>query len=181
MAGGAVDRVVSQFLTELDTLDEYSEVTVLGATNRPDLVDPALLSPRRFAYVVELTMPDEAARREILDAQTRKMPLADDVDLDTLASRSEGMSGADIASFCQRAALNEIRALIAAERRNGNAGGAKPASSEALRIRMRTLEEALEEQRHAVTARTSKASANGTNGTGDPGRVPSAAPAARPI
>jgi len=179
MAGGAVDRVVSQLLTELDTLDEYSEVTVLGATNRPDLVDPALLSPRRFAYVVELTMPDQAARLEILSAQTRKMPLADDVDLDALASRSDGMSGADIASFCQRAALNEIRAVIAADRRNG--ADAKAASSEALRIRMRTLEEALEEQRHAVTARTAKARSNGTNGAGDSGRVPSAAPAARPV
>jgi SpoVK/Ycf46/Vps4 family AAA+-type ATPase len=123
-------------------------------------------------------MPDEAARRQILGAQTRKMPLADEVDLDALASSSDGMSGADIASFCQRAALNEIRALIAADRRNG--GSLATTSSEALRISMRTLEEALDEQRHAVAARTSKRT-GGTNGTADPGRVPSAAPAARPV
>jgi transitional endoplasmic reticulum ATPase len=171
MAGGAVDRVVSQLLTELDTLDELSEVTVLGATNRPDLVDPALLSPRRFAYVVELAMPDEAARREILTAQTRKMPLADEVDLDILAARSEGMSGADLASMCQRAALNEIRSLIAHDDANGTASHAKGD----LRIRMQTLEAALEEARHGVAHRNSR------NGTASTSRVPSAAPAARQV
>ncbi|MGE3272599.1 MAG: AAA family ATPase, partial [Chloroflexota bacterium] len=169
MTGGAVDRVVSQLLTELDTLDELSEVTVLGATNRPDLVDPALLSPRRFAYVVELTMPDEASRREILEAQTRKMPLADDVDLELLAARSEGMSGADLASMCQRAALNEIRQIIA------NEAASVPAGE--LRVSMRTLEEALEDARHGVTMRSAK---NGTTVT-SPGRGPAASPAARQV
>jgi transitional endoplasmic reticulum ATPase len=147
---------------------------VLGATNRPDLVDPALLSPRRFAYVVELTMPDEPARRQILEAQTRKMPLADDVDLDALAARSDGMSGADLASLCQRAALNEIRAVISHDRQNGTANGAIGSKS-GLRIAMRTLEEALEEQRHAVAARSSRAD------QAQSGRAPSPAPAARPV
>jgi transitional endoplasmic reticulum ATPase len=147
---------------------------VLGATNRPDLVDPALLSPRRFAYVVELTMPDEAARRQILAAQTRKMPLADDVNLDTLAAQSDGMSGADIASFCQRAALNEIRALINHDRQAGRTNGTSKTGS-GLKIAMRTLSEALEEQRHAVAARASSRAAAAS------GRVPSAAPAARPV
>jgi transitional endoplasmic reticulum ATPase len=171
MAGGAVDRVVSQLLTELDTLDEYSEVTVLGATNRPDLVDPALLSPRRFAYVLELEMPDEDARRQILEAQTRKMPLADDVDLELLAARSEGMSGADLASICQRAALNEIRQLIAQD-----GAGAKVAA-DGLRIHMHTLEAVLEESRHGVAARTGK---HGHSSSGS-GRAPAAAPAARQV
>jgi transitional endoplasmic reticulum ATPase len=167
-----VDRVVSQLPPELDTLDEYSEVTVLGATNRPDLVDPALLSPRRFAYVLELTMPDEEARRDILEATTRKMPLADDVDLELLAARSEGLSGADLASVCQRAALNEIRHLIATDQASE---GAVRTDTSGLKIRMKTLEEALGDARHAVTARSSK------NGTAGGARVPSAAPAARPV
>jgi transitional endoplasmic reticulum ATPase len=174
MTGGAVDRVVSQLLTELDTLDELSEVTVLGATNRADLVDPALLSPRRFAYVVELPMPDEAARREILEAQTRKMPLAHDVDLELLAARSEGMTGADLASVCQRAALNEIRQIIA----DDVACGAASAGASDLKIGMRTLEEALEEARHGVTMRGSR---NGATAHSGAGRGPAASPAARQV
>ena len=152
MAGGAVDRVVSQLLTELDTLDEYSEVTVLGATNRPDLVDPALLSPRRFAYVVELAMPDEAARREILTAQTRKMPLADDVDLDLLAKLLGGderrRPGLVVpASGAQRDPRGHRRRASDGQRAIGVGGG--------LRVNMRTLEEALMEVPSAgVTART---------------------------
>ena len=146
-AGGAVDRIVSQFLNELDTLDEYSEVVVLGATNRLDLLDPALLSPRRFAFVLEFPLPDEAARREILAAQTRKMPLDADVDLDALAAAAEGFSGADLAAACQRAAMEEIRAQIEAERRDG----ALPAGG--LRIGRARFEQALAELRAGLTAR----------------------------
>jgi transitional endoplasmic reticulum ATPase len=174
LAGGAVDRVVSQLLTELDTLDEFSEVTVLGATNRPDLVDPALLSPRRFAYVVELTMPDEAARREILVAQTRKMPLAADVDLDVLAALSDGLSGADLASLCQRAALNAIRQVIEREGRSSRRAGKDAKGS--LQIDMHTFSEALAEVKHGVTSRSSK------NGTATKDRAPaSSGPHARPV
>jgi transitional endoplasmic reticulum ATPase len=163
---------VSQLRTELDTLDEYSEVTVLGATNRPDLVDPALLSPRRFAYVVELPMPDEVARREILAAQTRKMPLAEGVDLDMLAKLSEGMSGADLTSLCQRAALNAIRHVIEGERRTGSA---TELSAAGLRVSMRVFEEALAEVRHGVSTRGSK------NGTADSHAAPAASPMARSV
>ena len=113
--GGAIDRIVSQLLSELDALDEHSEVVVLAATNRPDLLDPAVLSPRRFGLVLEFPLPDEPARRQILAAQTRRMPLAPDVDLDALAATTDGFSGADLAAACQRAAMQEIRAATDAE------------------------------------------------------------------
>ncbi len=119
LAGGAVDRLVSQLLSELDNLDELSEVVVLAATNRLDLLDPALLSPRRFGLVLEFPMPDHAARAEIFRIHTARMPLAGDVDLEQLAAQTEGFSGADLAAACQRAAMQEIRMLIDAERRDG--------------------------------------------------------------
>lgn len=122
LAGGSLDRLVGQLLSELDSLDALSEVIVLGATNRPDLLDPALLSPGRFPYLVELPAPDEQARAEILAVHTTKMPLANDVNLVDLARRAEGFSGSDLAGLCQRAALAEIRAAIATERAGG--GGA---------------------------------------------------------
>lgn len=114
--GAAFDRLVGQFLSELDNLDELSEVIVLGATNRLDLLDPALLSPARFPFVLEFPLPDEAARGEILAVHTRGLPLAADVDLADLARRTDGLTGADLAALCQRAALEEVRAVIQAER-----------------------------------------------------------------
>ena len=148
-AGGAVDRIVSQFLSELDNLDEHSEVVVLGATNRLDLLDPALLSPRRFAFVLEFPLPDEAARCEILIAHTRKMPLGPDVDPTHLAAATDGFSGADLAAVCQRAAMQEIRAMILVESRDG----ALPAGG--LRIGRARFEEALAEVRKGLLARPS--------------------------
>ncbi len=146
-AGAAVDRIVSQFLSELDNLDELSEVVVLGATNRLDLLDPALLSPRRFAFVLEFPLPDEAARREVLTAQTRRMPLGPDVDLHHLSSATDGFSGADLAAVCQRAAMQEIRAAIEAERRDGSL---PPGGLQIGRVR---FEEALAEVRKGLLSR----------------------------
>lgn len=113
--GGATDRIIGQFLYELDGLDELSEVVVLGATNRMDLIDPALLSPGRFGYILEFPKPDEAERRAILAIHTADMPVADDVDLDELARITDGFSGSDLAGLCQRAAMEEIRARIASD------------------------------------------------------------------
>jgi transitional endoplasmic reticulum ATPase len=121
LSGGAVDRLVGQFLSELDSLAELSEVIVLGATNRPDLLDPALQSPGRFPFVLEFELPDESARAEVLAVHTARMPLAGDVDLHEIARQSEGFSGSDLAALCQRAALEEIRALIETERNGGPA------------------------------------------------------------
>jgi transitional endoplasmic reticulum ATPase len=106
---GVGDRIVSQFLTEMDGIEELKGVVVLGATNRLDMVDPALLSPGRFDLVVELPMPDRDTRRAIFAVHTQGKPLASDVDLDALAEGTEGLMGGDIASLCRRATMHAIR------------------------------------------------------------------------
>ncbi|MFH0915254.1 MAG: CDC48 family AAA ATPase [bacterium] len=110
--GAAVERVVSQFLTELDGIEDLKGVVVLGATNRLDMLDPALLRPGRFDFQVQLPVPDLAARLTILGVHTRKMPLAPDVDVEALATRSEGFVGADIEGLCRRAAALAIREFL---------------------------------------------------------------------
>lgn len=106
---GVGDRIVSQFLTEIDGIEELKGVVVLGATNRLDMVDPALLSPGRFDVVVELPAPDRETRRDIFAVHTRGKPLAPDVDLQRLADLTEGLVGGDIASICRRATMLAIR------------------------------------------------------------------------
>ncbi len=114
-AGGdsqVTERVVSQLLTELDGIEELKGVVVLAATNRLDRVDPALLRPGRFDFLVELPVPDLEARLAILRVHTRGMPLADDVDLKALAVETEGLVGADLEGACRRAALLAIREFL---------------------------------------------------------------------
>lgn len=120
-AGGQViERVVSQLLTELDGIEELKGVMVLAATNRLDRMDPALIRPGRFDYLVELPVPNLESRRTILEIHTRTMPLThgpgvspeDVVDLDLLAAATEGLVGADIESICRRAATLAIREFI---------------------------------------------------------------------
>lgn len=106
------ERVVSQFLTELDGLEELKGVVVLAATNRMDRVDPALLRPGRFDFLVELPAPDCPARLAILRVHTRQMPLAGDADLEVLAAETEGLVGADLEGICQQAALLAIREFL---------------------------------------------------------------------
>jgi transitional endoplasmic reticulum ATPase len=106
------ERVVGQLLTEVDGIEDLKGVVVLAATNRPDRVDPALLRPGRFDFVVELPPPDQAGRLAILRVHTQFMPLADDVDLNTLAEMTEGFVGADIEGLCRQAALLAIRELL---------------------------------------------------------------------
>ncbi|MBI2931353.1 MAG: CDC48 family AAA ATPase [Planctomycetes bacterium] len=103
------ERVVNQILAEMDGLEELRGVVVLAATNRPDLVDPALLRPGRFDELVYVPIPDEAARLEIFRAHTRKMALDRDVDLGQLAKIAERFTGADIASVCTTAGLLALR------------------------------------------------------------------------
>jgi len=103
------ERVVSQLLTELDGILETKGVVVLAATNRPDIIDPALLRAGRFDVFVYVPLPDEAARKEIFRIHLRGKPLADDVNLDELARRTEGYSGADIANACRAASIAAIR------------------------------------------------------------------------
>ena len=109
------ERVISQLLTEIDGLITLQNVVVIGATNRPDILDPALLRPGRFDRRIYVPPPDYEARLEILKIKTRNMPLAEDVNLEELAKRMEGYSGADIDSVCREAALNALRRDINAK------------------------------------------------------------------
>ncbi|MCS7136753.1 MAG: CDC48 family AAA ATPase, partial [Candidatus Caldarchaeum sp.] len=108
-SSGVANRVASQLLAEIDGIEELNDIVVIGATNRPDLLDPALLRPGRFDRLLLIPPPDEKARAEIFYIYTRKMPLADDVNIEVLASRCEGFSGADIESLCREAALAALR------------------------------------------------------------------------
>ena len=110
------ERVVSQFLAEMDGIEELKGVVVLAATNRLDIVDPALLRPGRFDVLVELPMPDREARLAIFRVHTRGKPLAPDVDLAELAERTEGLVGADIEGLCRQAAMLAIREFLENDR-----------------------------------------------------------------
>jgi transitional endoplasmic reticulum ATPase len=103
------ERVISQLLTELDGLEKLENVVVIGATNRPDLIDPALLRPGRFDRLVLVPAPDEEARLEILKIHTKGMPLGKDVNLRLLAKETEGYAGSDIAALCREAAMLVLR------------------------------------------------------------------------
>ena len=107
------ERVVSQLLTELDGIEELRGVVTLATTNRPDILDSALLRPGRFDLQIEIGLPDAATRRAILAIHTGRQPLADDVDLDALTARTENCMGADLAGICREAGMEAIRRLIA--------------------------------------------------------------------
>ncbi|KZS66772.1 ATPase [Mycobacterium kansasii] len=109
---GVSDRVVAALLTELDGIDPLRDVVVLGATNRPDLIDPALLRPGRLERLVFVEPPDAAARREILGTAGRSVPLAADVDLDEVAAGLDGYSAADCVALLREAALTAMRRCI---------------------------------------------------------------------
>ncbi|HEU0090248.1 MAG TPA: AAA family ATPase [Pseudonocardiaceae bacterium] len=106
---GVADRVVAALLTELDGVQPLRDVVVLGATNRPELIDPALLRPGRMERVVYVPPPDATARAAILRAAARNTPLAPDVDLDALAAQLDGYSAADCAALIREAALTAMR------------------------------------------------------------------------
>ena len=110
--GGAVERMASQFFNELDNLSDLSQVIVLGATNREDLLDPALMRAGRLDYVLRFPIPDEEERLEIFKVHTQERPLSDDVSLAELARRSAGMAGSHIAFIARRAVMLAIGELI---------------------------------------------------------------------
>ncbi len=105
---GATERVVNQLLTSMDGLEDMENVFVIAATNRPDMIDPALLRPGRFDKLMLIPVPDEKARLKILQVHTKDMPLHD-VDLPELARKLEGYVGADIENLCREAALSALR------------------------------------------------------------------------
>jgi transitional endoplasmic reticulum ATPase len=106
------ERVISQFLTEMDGVEDLEGVLVLAATNRPDLLDPALLRPGRFDILLEIPPPDCEGRKQIFEIGLRGRPLADDVAVDELAAQTDGFSGAEIRAVCRRASLDAVRAAI---------------------------------------------------------------------
>jgi transitional endoplasmic reticulum ATPase len=119
--GGAVgephvtERIVNQLLSELDGLEELHGVVVIGATNRPDIVDPALLRPGRFDELILVPVPDKPSRKKIFEVHTRNMPLAPDVDIDALVELTEHYTGADIAAICRKAGRLALRESMSSE------------------------------------------------------------------
>ncbi len=106
------ERVISQMLSEIDGLEELHNITVIAATNRPDIIDAALLRPGRIDRLIYVTPPDKEARYEIFKVHTSKTPLDSDVDLDKLAEDTDGFTGADIASVCNEATILAIREYV---------------------------------------------------------------------
>jgi len=134
------ERVISQFLTEMDGLEELRNVVIIAATNRPDIVDPALLRPGRFDRLLLVPPPDLEARKQIFRIHTKKTPLAEDVKLDELARKTEGYTGADIASICNTAVMLSIKEHI------GKAKDAEDAKKRAkgLKVARRHFDEAMQ-------------------------------------
>ena len=133
-AGGAGDRVINQLLTEMDGLEAKKTVFIIGATNRPDIIDPALMRPGRLDQLIYIPLPDQGSRIAVFKAVLRKSPIAADVDLEHLAGTLEGFSGADCTEICQRACKlaireaieREIEASVAAEAGGMDTDGADP-------------------------------------------------------
>lgn len=114
-AGGAGDRVMNQLLTEMDGVGAKKSIFIIGATNRPDILDPAIMRPGRLDQLLFIPMPDLVSRASILRATLRKSPISPDVDLEFLARHTEKFSGADLTEICQRAAKLAIRENIEKE------------------------------------------------------------------
>jgi transitional endoplasmic reticulum ATPase len=128
------ERVVNTILAEMDGLEELQGVVVMAATNRPNLLDPALLRPGRFDELVYVPVPDAAGRRRILAIHTKGMPLAEDVDLDAVAERTARFTGADLEDLTRRAGLLALRESL-----------------EATQVRRAHFEQAARETRPSVT------------------------------
>ena len=109
------ERVVNMLLAEMDGIEDMQSVVVIGATNRPTLIDPALMRPGRLDELIYVTVPDEAGRKHILGIHTRKMPLANDVDLGDLARRTDKFTGADLEDLTRRAGLMALRETLDAK------------------------------------------------------------------
>jgi len=111
-AGGAGDRVINQILTEMDGMGAKKNVFIIGATNRPDIIDPAIMRPGRLDQLIYIPLPDQPSRVAILKANLKKSPIAKDVSLEFMADNTQGFSGADLTEICQRACKLAIRECI---------------------------------------------------------------------
>jgi transitional endoplasmic reticulum ATPase len=155
-AGGAGDRVMNQLLTEIDGVGAKKNVFFIGATNRPELLDEALLRPGRLDQLIYIPLPDLPARQGILEATLKKSPVASNVPLSFVAQKTEGFSGADLAELCQRAAKAAIRDAIAAEELKRQANGDASMEDETIiairqEITRRHFEEAFAGARRSVS------------------------------
>merc|ERR1712176_1559885 len=108
------DRVINQILSEIDGMGSGKTLFIIGATNRPDILDPGIMRPGRLDQLIYIPLPDKDSRISIFKANLRKSPVSDDVNMELLAGVTEGFSGADITEICQRAAKNAIRDSITA-------------------------------------------------------------------
>jgi len=106
---GVSERVISQLLTEMDGITSLQDIVVVAATNRPDMVDSAVLRPGRFDRLIYVPEPDEKSRLQIFKLYTKGMPIANDVDLNPLTTATKYYSGADIESLCREAAMHALR------------------------------------------------------------------------
>jgi len=123
-AGGAGDRVINQILTEMDGVGAKKNVFIIGATNRPDIIDPAIMRPGRLDQLIYIPLPDKGSRISVLKSCLRRSPVAGDVDLGFLADKTHGFSGADLTEICQRAAKLAIRESIEKDLKRKNEAGA---------------------------------------------------------
>merc|ERR1712147_583844 len=114
-AGGAGDRVINQILTEMDGVGARKQVYIVGATNRPDILDPAITRPGRLDQMVYIPLPDQPSRMSIINATLRKAPVSPLIDRNLLADKTNGFSGADLTEICSRAARFAVKDAIAAE------------------------------------------------------------------
>ena len=140
------ERVISQLLTEMDGLESLHNVVVIAASNRPDMIDPALMRPGRFDRLVHIHMPDLEGRKKILEIHLKNKPLAKDVDVADLAKRTDGYSGADLSALVNEGIMLAIRAVVA------KGGDLSKDSLQKERVNMKAFLEALEKVR--PTSRT---------------------------
>jgi transitional endoplasmic reticulum ATPase len=134
------ERVLSQFLAELDGVEELKGVLMLGATNRPDMLDPAILRPGRFDEIVEISLPDEQSRSQIFEVHLRNKPLAPGISISSLAAATAEFSGAEIQGVCTKAAVRAVRRAVAARIE-------KPEDKVAVIINLDDLQAELDEER----------------------------------
>merc|ERR1712183_483822 len=156
--GGASDRVINQILTEMDGMGAKKNVFIIGATNRPDIIDSAIMRPGRLDQLIYIPLPDDGSRMAILKSNLRKTPVSSDVHLDYIAKVTKGFSGADLTEICQRAVKLAIRENIEAdikrERERQAAGSAMDVddgANDVSEVSKRHFEEAMRFARRSVT------------------------------
>lgn len=157
-AGGAGDRVINQLLTEMDGVNQKKSVFFIGATNRPEILDEAIIRPGRLDQLIYIPLPDEPSRLGVLKANLRKTPIAKNVDIGFISRITDGFSGADLTEICQRAAKAAVRDSIEAEAKMKAAMQLNPNQAQNLakfdpvpEISRKHFEEALRSARKSVT------------------------------